>query len=109
MAQSDQRTREYLLDLMTRIPREMSDITRQTRDVVTLAQDNAARAAQQVEALQQRLNDVERLIFQLCSVITQAINIEPLWKMLENRLSHSTDGEPQEQADRACARGEPER
>lgn len=83
MAQTDEETKKFLLDLMQRIPGELATIARETRTLVDRARGTVGCAEQEIAALSRQLGEIEERIHKLCNVATQAVNIAPLWQITQ--------------------------
>ena len=85
MANSDAVTREYLLDLMQRIPRQLADIAQDTRTVVSCARGDTDQVRRDVEQLSARLDKMEELVREFVNVATQALNLRTVWAVTQGR------------------------
>ena len=87
---SDERTREYILNLMETIPQELFQLVKELRDVTEVIKVKADRLDEDIQQtaddlgkLMARLDALEAVVGELCDTASKAVAIGPLWNIMQ--------------------------
>jgi len=87
---SDEKTRQYILDLMKSLPAELFALVTELRDISAVIRTKADTLDQDVHVLSEdlgklaaRLDVLEQVVKELCDTASKATAVGPLWRVMQ--------------------------
>jgi signal transduction histidine kinase len=77
-------TREYLIDLMKRLPREVADVAKEIRQDATRAQQEVGFSIASLQSAADRLEELQKSIRVLCKRVQSELMIGAVWDMTQS-------------------------